>query len=207
METIFTRIYLGNLWLGNESRSGTGSDLRQTEVLRAELPAIFKRFGIKTLLDIPCGDFNWMRHVDLSGCEYIGGDIVETVIASNQMAHQGSNLQFRKLDLTVDSLPQADLILCRDCLVHLSYADAFAGLRNMAASGSTYLLMTTFTGRATNTDIETGGWRVLNLEKPPFSLPAPALLINENCTENDGIYADKSLGLWRLDEIGSFLNN
>ena len=96
------------------------------------------------------------------------------------------------------------MILCRDCLVHLSYDDIFRALRNIKASGSTYLLATTFVSRVTNFDCKTGSWRVLNLEKPPFLFPSPLRLVTENCTENGGIYADKSLALWRLNDIANF---
>jgi hypothetical protein len=59
-------------------------------------------------------------------------------------------------------------------------------------------LTTTFPGCASNEDIVTGDWRPLNLQLAPFNLPAPDLLINEQCTEGGNLFADKSLGLWRL---------
>lgn len=105
------------------------------------------------------------------------------------------------LDLTRDRLPTVDLVLCRDCLVHLSFAQAQQALANIAASGARYLLTTTFTGRSENADIPTGKWRALNLQRPPFNLPQPLELINERCTEKDGRYADKSLGLWPVADL------
>ncbi len=201
IESVFTDVYTRNRWKSPESRSGTGSALEQTAAVRAGLSDIIRDFGIRSMLDAPCGDFNWMRHVDLSGVDYTGADIVEAVIARDQAEHQRANIRFAKLDITTDALPTVDLVLCRDCLVHLSYADAFAALRNIAASGSIYLMATTFADRTANTDIKTGGWRVLNLAQPPFSLPPPVRLLNENCTEKKGIYKDKSLGLWKLDDI------
>lgn len=201
IESVFTDVYTRNRWKSSESRSGTGSALGQTETVRAGVTDVIRDLGIRSILDAPCGDFNWMQYVDLSGLDYTGADIVEAVVARNQAQHQRANIRFAKLDITTDSLPAADLVLCRDCLVHLSYADAFAALRNVVASGSTYLMTTTFADRAANTDIKTGGWRVLNLARPPFSLPPPLRLLNENCTEKKGIYKDKSLGLWKLDDI------
>jgi hypothetical protein len=50
-----------------------------------------------------------------------------------------------------------------------------------------------------------GQFRPLNLEAPPMSLPAPMLMINEGCTEGDGKYQDKSLGLWRMLDIRAWL--
>jgi len=201
MEAIFVHAYENNAWAGRQSRSGTGSELEQTRTLIAELPNLFRSLGIRSLLDIPCGDFHWMKQVDLSGIDYIGGDIVAPIIEHNRDIQRAPNVSFRILDLTSDPLPKVDLILCRDCLVHLSYDDIFRALRNIKASGSTYLLATTFVSRVNNFDCKTGSWRVLNLEKAPFLFPSPLCLVTENCTENGGIYADKSLALWRVNDI------
>jgi hypothetical protein len=76
LEERFERIYSTNLWSDSESRSGVGSRLDSTRVLRAELPLALRQLEARALLDVPCGDFTWMEQVDLSGIEYIGGDIV-----------------------------------------------------------------------------------------------------------------------------------
>jgi hypothetical protein len=41
-------------------------------------------FSAKTLLDAGCGDFNWMRHVNLKLDQYIGIDVVPELICENQ---------------------------------------------------------------------------------------------------------------------------
>jgi hypothetical protein len=104
-----------------------------------------------------------------------------------------------RLDLTKDNLPRVDLILCRDCLVHLDFRHAHQALKRIKASGSAYLLATTYTDRERNTDIMTGEWRPLNLQRPPLGLPAPLKLVNEQHTKNSE--ADKCLGLWRIIDI------
>ncbi len=157
------------------------------------------------MLDIPCGDFHWMRHVDLSAIDYLGADVVPRLVEANRSAHSAPGIAFQVLDLVNDPLPRKDLIFCRDCMVHLSFRDGKRALRNMAASGSIYLLATTFTGRESNTNCKTGSWRILNLERPPFGLPAPLHVLNEGCTEDDGDYADKSLGLWRLSDVATIV--
>ena len=42
-----------------------------------------------------------------------------------------------------------------------------------------------------------GRWRPLNLCRPPYGLPAPERLLDEQFTA-DPRYRDKALGLWRL---------
>ena len=64
-QAVFAEIYQTNRWNDSESRSGAGSSLRETETLRAELPALLARHRIESIADIPCGDFNWMSAVDL----------------------------------------------------------------------------------------------------------------------------------------------
>jgi hypothetical protein len=200
IRSVFTRLYFEP----NRHRgmiSGPGSDLEQTAVIAREIPALLGELGVKTLLDAPCGDFYWMQHVELGVECYIGVDIVREQIERNRLLHAGKNREFFSLDVTSDPLPVADLILSRDLLVHLSFKDIESALSNFKLSMSGYLLTTTFPRTEINTDILTGDWRPINLQLPPFSFPRPLRLLNEHCTENGGKYADKSLGLWKLDDL------
>lgn len=201
MEQIFTEIFERNSWGGKESLSGTGSDREQTQVLVKRLSRLFRDLGTKTLLDIPCGDYHWLRLLDVPRMQYVGADVVKEMILQNRRTYERENVHFRCLDLTKDPLPKADLILCRDCLVHFSYSDIALALHNICESDATYLLTTTFTQRMSNYDIPTGKWRPLNLALPPFDFPAPHVVINEECSEDNGRYPDKSLALWELSDV------
>jgi hypothetical protein len=205
-ELEFTDKYSRNAWRGVESVSGTGSDLSQTLVIAAEIPTLLRELGVVSMLDVPCGDFNWMRTVDLTGIRYIGADIVKDLVRRNR-TFEKENIAFTHANLLTDELPKVDLILCRDCLVHFSHADIRRALNNMRRSGATYLLTTTFPDRTENADIPTGRWRVLNLERAPFNFPPPLRLIVEQCTEGNGKYSDKSLGVWRIDDLSAHLSS
>jgi glycosyltransferase involved in cell wall biosynthesis len=196
---IFDSIYKTNYWRG-ESRSGEGSDLIQTQQIREVFPSLLKSLGAKSMLDIPCGDYYWMQHVDLP-VVYTGADIVQEVVNINNKKYSDSHHKFLHLDVCANKLPQVDLIFARDLLVHLSYDDIRRALQNMKESGSTWLLTTTFTGRDSNIDIKTGDWRTLNLQLTPFNFPEPVKVINEGCTQFNGDYNDKSLGLWKLQDL------
>ena len=198
---IFQDIYRNNSWGGGESVSGRGSDIDQAHVVINELPLVLQEFGVHTLLDIPCGDYNWMQHVDLSGIEYLGADIVDDLVKHNSAKYENEHVHFQCMNLIKDKLPCMDLVFCRDCLVHLSFQDIFLALNNICNSRSKYLLTTTFTNRESNKDILTGQWRALNFECAPFFFPKPIKIIVEGCTEGNGIYQDKSLGLWRLQDV------
>lgn len=182
-----------------KSLSGPGSSLAQTRVVRARLGGLLARIGAASLLDAPCGDHHWMSHAGLEA-GYVGVDIMPDLIERNRSRHP--TREFQVADLATDDLPRADLVLCRDALVHCSYRVALAMLRNFRRSGAEWLLTTTFRGHDDNHDIAVGDWRPLNLELPPFSFPPPAELIVERCSEGDGRYRDKSLGLWRFADLG-----
>jgi hypothetical protein len=199
--TIFRDIYRRHHWSASHSPSGPGAAPEQTTELRRALPALLTELAVRTLLDLPCGDYSWMRTIGLSGIRYIGADLLPEIVQSLAAEFGGPRREFLVLDLTRDRLPRADLLLCRDCLVHLSYADIRRALANVARSGIPYLLATTFPAGDANEDIVTGDWRVLDLEGAPFHLPPPERILNEGCTEGDGAFADKSLGLWRVAEL------
>lgn len=197
----FRRAYESNHWTGAESPSGPGASLDQTAAIRRLLPPLFSRLGVRTLLDLPCGDFHWMAAVDMGPVAYIGADFLPELIEENTRRYARPGREFRELDLLTSPLPAADLLLCRDCLVHLSFSDVARAVSNIRASGIPYLLTTTFPLQQVNDDIRTGDWRPLNLEAAPFCWPRPDEILVEECTEGDGLFADKSLGLWRVREL------
>ena len=206
-KALFTEIWKSNLWGAETSRSGLGSEDGATAGLRAGLPSLLERLRVRTLLDLPCGDFGWMSrtHCDLE--RYIGADIVDEIIARNAAAFAtcDGRISFRVLDLLRDILPAADAILCRDCFVHLSYANIGKALGNIRASNVRWLIATTFTDHHENQDAVDGDWRLLNMEAAPFRLPPAFTMLNEGCKELGGAYADKSLGVWRTADLPASL--
>ncbi len=202
-KTKFTEIYAKEGFTGKQyPASGIGSSSEQTVVIRQMLPKLFIDYKILSMVDVPCGDFTWMSKVNLESIAYQGFDIVEVVIETNKKKYTRPNLTFGVLDIVKEIPPKADLLFCRDCLVHLSNRDILRALRNFKKSGSIYLLTTTFPNTDVNADmVSARGWRPLNLQKPPFDFPEPLLLTNENCTESGGMYSDKSLGLWLIENL------
>lgn len=196
---VFSKIYDSNFWGSNESKSGPGSRISSTEKIRESLPKLFKKYGIKSVLDAPCGDYNWMKSVDKTGIEYIGGDIVDKIIRTNNKNYKDENTSFRVMDITSNKIPQVDLIICRDCLQHLSHKNVKKALKNFKDSGSKYLLVTNYPWTLDNYDIKNGDFRPLNLLEKPFELPAPIEKIKE--LNIDGNCPDKYLYLYKLEDI------
>lgn len=196
----FSAIHQMNLWGAETSVSGLGSEDDATIVLRKELPALLRQLKVASLLDAPCGDAAWIRKA-LLDVSYTGIDIVPAMIESLRSTALPPQINFLLADITNDDLPQADAILCRDCLVHFSFQTIEQAVHNFKRSGARYLITTTFPEWNVNKDIENGDWRALNFEHEPFNWGKPDFVLNEGCTEADGGYPDKSLGVWKLSAL------
>ncbi|MDB5291027.1 MAG: hypothetical protein JWL69_2268 [Phycisphaerales bacterium] len=203
-EDVFTDIHDNNRWRGRQSVSGQGSDIDQTRTIRAFLPELIRELKIGAILDVPCGDFNWMQHVDLGDCRYIGGDIVATLAAKCQAAYGSPARRFLHLDIAKDDLPRADLILCRDCFIHLPIELIQSAVKNFKRSGAKYLFTTNGPTRKVNADIVAGGYRLPNLRLPPFNFPEPIKSMrddppSQHLAGNPDF--DRYMELWELDKI------
>jgi len=191
----FTNIYLTNYWNGSESKSGPGSNLNQTYNLRKWLTELIQKFRIKSILDVPCGDYNWMSHSDLKGIYYEGWDIVDDIIQNNLKKHPFTKF---KVENIVNTVPSGfDLILCRDLLSHYDRDDGLKILNNLRNSGAKYLLINTYANTSVNQSIKTGEWFPINLTLSPYNLPKYSDSI-EDWPENEFNYSSKLMALWIL---------
>ena len=87
----FEYIYRFNYWKGGKSlsKSGYGSELENTKQIIKSLNKFIQDYNIKTVLDIPCGDFHWFQKMQLDDLNYTGADIVSEMIELN-------NINFKK---------------------------------------------------------------------------------------------------------------
>jgi hypothetical protein len=206
-EDRFTEIYKRNYWGNKESVSGDGSTFEYTTELRSELPIIFKKFSIKTIFDAPCGDFNWMRYVlKENDLNYIGGDIVAPLIESLNENFRDSKTFFIHIDLIQEKFPKSDLMICRDCLFHLSFQDTKLLLENFIDSKTPYLLTTThiFTERIKNKDIKTGDFRPIDLFSEPYHFPKDVIYRIEDWKAPE---QKREMCLWTRDQIIDAVKN
>lgn len=197
-ESIFTELYY--VW---GKSSGKGSSLTQTKVIAQAIPELLTQFDCKTMLDLGCGDYVWMRNINLPVEKYIGADVVMELLIRHQEQFGDDRHNFIYLNAGKDEIPQVDLILCRDFLVHYSDEQIMTILSNIKRSGSKYLLTTTFPNRNQQSNRPTGGWRPLNLLQAPFNFPEPLLIINEQCSQyiSGILWDDKCLVLWKISDI------
>jgi SAM-dependent methyltransferase len=194
----FSAIYKNRVWLNGRtagSLSGLGSDLESTESVRQGLAELLKSLDTRVLLDVGCGDFTWMKEVPFP-LKYVGIDIVPDVIEADNALYRSEQRSFQVMDATLDPLPQADTILCREVLFHLSFQDIKRFVKNIRKYGSSFLIATNDNDLKYNADILSGDFRMLNLRRSPFFFPSPAQSIPD-----DGVLPHRTLSAWKVADL------
>jgi hypothetical protein len=181
LEQTFTEIYRSSLWGSKESRSGPTSTLDRTTKLREYLPTLFKTLEISSLFDAGCGDWNWMRSVNLSGIRYIGADIVTPLIETLQTTYTSSNVHFQKMDILAEPPETADLWLLRDVANLYTWSEIDTLIEKFLDSGSKFLAITNIEIETSEqpSDSETPSWRPVDFFKEPFAFPQPILRLDD----------------------------
>jgi hypothetical protein len=196
----FAKIYQRGGWSAGKagSASGAGSSLEYTTNLRKHLGKLLAELRVSTFLDAPCGDFAWFKEVEVpDGMLYLGMDIVRDLVRANQSRFGSRQRVFFAGDITVDPLPSAELMMCRDCLFHLPNRDCFAFFENFLASGIDSLLLTSHTNTANSDLPPSKGFRQVNFRLDPFRFPEPRLAIEDYMTG----FPARHVCLWKADDI------
>lgn len=178
LKDTFTHIYKEDRWnMGqNESKSGKGSTLDFALCISDSLIEVIQEYNIQTIVDTSCGDWNWMKRIQDKLCKYIGIDIVDSLIESNQKQFGNEKTSFVCSDFVSYLKGQADmsidLVLCRHTCEHLPkdyIFDFFSECKRVAK----FLLITTkktYPGEACNYELSlpSNTYRPINLDLPPF---------------------------------------
>ena len=192
MKDIFSQIYAKGIWVGQNghgsSLSGAGSTKEATAGLVVQLSTFLKDVGCRQLVDIGCGDFNWMRNVE-GDFDYLGIDVVPQVIDMNNAEFANERRRFICMDATQNAIQPGDVAVCREVLFHLSFLNGLQLLRNIKAAEFKYILLTSDSNVWFNSDIRNGDYRPINLSKSPFSLPKPLRELKD-----DSITTDRNIG-------------
>jgi SAM-dependent methyltransferase len=171
-EDVFSKIYDTDFWNGG---SGVGSAPETTVVYREFLRRFLDGSGVKSVVDVGCGDWQLGSLVDWSGVTYTGVDVVPSVIAANKEKYGSESVQFVQMDVLNDreALPDTDVLLVKDVLQHWPTVECQSFLR-WAARKYEWLVVTNDVShvrssrRLTNSDVKLGGWRPLDVEAKPF---------------------------------------
>lgn len=195
----FSYIYKSKYWkgAGEGSLSGAGSNENTTQKIKHELQSFFKQKKIQSILDIPCGDWKWMSTMDFQQVNYIGCDVVKEMIEKNSRLYARDNIKFMVKSLIDDDLPNADLIIVRDLLVHLDTSDILKCLENIKRNNFEYIAIKNYpTLKSQHKDKILGDkWRPINLSMEPFSLIDPEYNLDDTSMIQDHD-KEKYLSVW-----------
>jgi len=201
IETIFTEIAKKNTWGAKTTVSGPSSTLPKTIELRSNLIQVLQQLEIQSILDCGCGDYHWMKTIPLSSIQYLGVDIVESLIKKNQVTYTTDTIHFQKMNLLEDPPETADLWFARDFCCLYSYKEIKRFFQKFLESNSAYIALTSVESRTENTDGIVGSWRPLTITAPPFNLQDPIA-----CIEDDlQWFRKKTLHIYRREQIQASL--
>ena len=203
LKTTFTNIYKINYWGDSQTRSGPGSNNKNTINLKKKIIKIIKDHKIKSIVDAPCGDFYWMKNVIANeNVQYTGIDIVNELILKNISLYSNKKIKFKRLDITKNICQPCDLLICRDFLFHLSYTDINNFFKNLSKAKIKYFLTSSHSTPTSNRflknkNIVSGDFRKINLFNKPFNFTKKIkYIMNDNC---DGV--QKYLLLFQIKNL------
>lgn len=182
MKAQFEQIHAENKWLYG---SGEGSQRQHTRRYTSFLQRFLRKYEIKSVVDMGCGDWQFSQFIDWKDIDYRGFDVVSAVIEANQSRFARPNVRFQLATGDGSDLPAADLLIAKDILQHWSNAAIKAFLPNFKKYR--YCLVTNCVnpnGDTVNEDIEDGGFRYLDLRLAPFHVQAEEVL---SFTKNLGL--------------------
>jgi len=187
---IFYTIYKSNHWnryaeldKNNLLVSGPGSvpGIPSTINLVKNLKNFIRDNNIKSILDIPCGDFAWFKDLVINeNINYMGWDIVKDIIEYNNKKYKSKNINFLLKDILLESdFDNHDLIFSRDFFIHIRINEIKKILDNIKKSNSKFFACSNNYDVKSNNDILIGQHRKVNLFMEPFNLKSPYLSFYE----------------------------
>ena len=219
---VFSGIYENYGFGSTESRSGPGSTLEETRLLREEIKKLIAEKGIKSVVDIPCGDFHWMKEIVFNFDYYTGGDIVEKAIETNNEKYGNSRIKFIHFDLVNDTIPEGDLLIVRDVIGHFPLEDGKKIIDNILKSNCKYLLSTSWAKKVDqgwskcnptdvhreNEGVDYGRFYPVNLMAAPFNFPEADVYLEEDVRVDNWENGNrKVLALWDLQKVRDYRAN
>jgi SAM-dependent methyltransferase len=179
---IFDKIYENSYW-GNGS--GGGSSPEATQPYKVFLEDFIRHSKIQSIVDLGCGDWQFSKFLDFGSATYVGTDASKNVIINNQQLFARSGVSFVDLPKDYNELPSADLLVCKDVLMHLNtkeVQDILAILPNykyalitndvpcVSIFGEIFLTLRRPFSPVVNREIKSGDYRTLDPTQHPFNL-------------------------------------
>ena len=178
---VFYTIYKSNHWNRYASIdeknllvSGPGSipGTAQTQTVIENLKIFIEENNLRSILDIACGDFSWMKElIKNDKLYYTGWDIVGEIIDYNKKKYSSKNINFFCKDIVNENnFGNYDLIFCRDFFIHMNIDDIKKILNNIRKSNAKFFICSNNSEVLINKEILIGQHRKINLSIEPFNI-------------------------------------
>lgn len=190
---VFETTYMHKFW---GKGSGYGSFLKNTAKYRKFLQNYLKKNGIRSVLDVGCGDWQLSGLIDWSGIDYLGTDIVESVIKRDEKMYGNKHIHFKYMNSFGSAPPKADLLIAKDVLQHWSNKNIRKFFSKIKGRYKHVLITNTVAGKNLNTNIIDGAFRPLDISKPPFGKRVKELArykLEYRDVHNAKIYDEKAI--------------
>jgi hypothetical protein len=183
VEQTFETIYKNNLWggLSGDFYSGTGSEAEFVDPYCNYVRRFIRENGIKSIVDLGCGDFRVGQKLVAQNISYVGIDVVSSLIDRNTREFGRDGISFQTINAIEHPPPAGDLCLIRQVLQHLSNEQIITVIRNCRSFR--YLIVSDHTvlnrpfainaDKPHGFDTRPSG---IQLDKPPFSYDVRPIL-------------------------------
>lgn len=161
---------------GEESLCGSGSWKRQAGDAREFIQDKIIEHQYESILDLGCGDWNWMEEIDFQGAQYLGIDCDEQMIQDNSRKYGSEQIRFQVGDIFSIDLPEVDLVICRDVLFHVRQELSSSLIEKLKTRNRLHFISTSFNQEKKNQEprkyckLEGWGYYRINLLTEPFNL-------------------------------------
>jgi len=173
------------------------SSIEGTAVLRAQLSQLWQKYNVTKIFDAGSHDAAWQVQTIAKEVQYTAGEINPELV---DLAHQHNpDLNIVQFDITVDALPDVDLLFVRDLTIHLSHIQKSQAVANWLNSNIAYLLVSHNPATNHNEEIDLTGsvfpFADVNWRLPPWSWPEPLETLWEIGPNG------RSMSLWHRSQI------
>lgn len=201
-EEIFDAIYSGGGWGKTDETedgvsSGSGSSLENSKQYVDFVVDLIRKSGFGSIVDIGCGDYRVSKRiVDQLGSQmkYTGIDVSKLIIDRNNAKFGSDTVRFVHGDGGDIDYPEADIILVREVMQHISNADILRMIPRIRQFKDNVITNSqAVSGSGKNVDIASGSMsraaigEGLWLENEPFNLPIVELARWRHANRNSEI--------------------
>ena len=151
--------------------SGPGSEPFYNIAYRAFLESFLVQNHVCFVDDIGCGDWSFSWYVRFHGVTYRGFDIAPSIIAANNAQFATPHISFHVMPDDKSHVPGGDLLIMKDVLQHLEDKEVFDFAERVFPKYAYCLITNSYKklNEPRNIDIESGGFRCLDLKTSPYN--------------------------------------